>query len=133
MADTRLKDIKVVAVDDDPDARELLTVILKTSGAEATVAASGQEALSMIRTVHPDVFISDLGMPGMDGYELIKNVRQLSDKIGSVPSIAVSGSVRNEERVRSLRAGFTIHLTKPVDPDALVTAIRDLVETRRGA
>jgi CheY-like chemotaxis protein len=133
MADTRLKDIKVVAVDDDPDARELLTVILKTSGAEATVAASGQEALSMIRTVHPDVFISDLGMPGMDGYELIKNVRQLSYKIGSVPSIAVSGSVRNEERVCSLRAGFTIHLTKPVDPDALVTAIRDLVETRRGA
>ena len=131
MAKTQLKDIKVVAVDDDPDSRELLTVILKRSGAQAVVVGSGREALSVIRTVRTDVFISDLAMPEMDGYELIRNVRKLREKVGSVPSIAVTGSAGNDERVRSRRAGFELHLTKPVNPDDLVTAIAELVETKR--
>lgn len=131
MPDTRLKDIKVVAVDDDPDSRELLTAVLESSGAQAIVVGSGREALSAIRKARPDVFISDLAMPEMDGYELIRNVQELREKVGSVPSIAVTGSARNDERVRSRRAGFELHFTKPVDPDKLVAAIAELVESKR--
>jgi CheY-like chemotaxis protein len=131
MHDTRLKNLKVVAVDDDPDSRALMTVILESSGAQAVVVGSGREALLLIRTLRPDVFISDLAMPEMDGYELIRNVRGLRERVSSVPSIAVTGSAEGDERVRSRRAGFELYLTKPIDPDELVRAIAKLVEARR--
>jgi CheY-like chemotaxis protein len=131
MPDTRLKNLTVVAVDDDPDSRELLTVILESSGAQAVVVGSGREALLVIRALRPDVFISDLAMPEMDGYELIRNVRELRERVSSVPSIAVTGSAEDDERVRSRRAGFELCLTKPIDPDELVRAIAELIEARR--
>jgi CheY-like chemotaxis protein len=126
--DTRLKSIKVVAVDDDADTRELLRAILKRSSADATVVNSGQEALEAIKNVQPDVLICDLAMSQMDGYELLDNVRRLERQVGRLPSIAFTASARNEDRIRSRRAGFQVHLVKPVIADKLVTTIVKLVK-----
>jgi CheY-like chemotaxis protein len=126
--DTRLKSIKVVAVDDDADTRELVNAILKRSSADATVVDSGQEALEAIKNVPPDVLISDLAMSQMDGYELLDNLRRLKPQVGWPPSIAFAASARNEDRIRSRRAGFQVHLVKPVIANKLVTAIVKLVK-----
>jgi CheY-like chemotaxis protein len=123
MHDTRLKSIKVVAVDDNADSRELLKLILRNSNAEAVVVGSGREALATIKNVHPDIIISDLSMPEMDGYELLENVRRLDPEFGQLPVIAFTAAVRNEDRVSTRRAGFQAHLAKPVDPNELVTTI----------
>jgi CheY-like chemotaxis protein len=126
MSDSRLKSIKVVAVDDNADSRELLKVILERSNAEAVVVSSGQEALDAIKNVHPDVLICDLAMPEMDGYELLANVRGLEPELGRLPVIAFTAAARDEDRDRTLRAGFQAHFAKPVDPNKLVTTILEL-------
>jgi CheY-like chemotaxis protein len=126
MPDTRLKSIKVVAVDDNADSRELLKVILERSSAEVAVVSSGQEAPAAIKNVQPDVLICDLAMPEMDGYELLENVRRLEPQLGQLPVIAFTASARNEDQARTRRAGFEAHLAKPVDPNKLVTTILQL-------
>ena len=126
--DNRLSSIKVVAADDDADTRELLKAILKRSSADATVVSSGEEALAAIKEVCPDVFICDLAMSQMDGYELLANVRRLEPEIGWLPSIAFTASALSEVQTRSRRAGFQAHLVKPIIPDELVTTIVKLVK-----
>ena len=126
MPDPKLKSIKVVAVDDNADSRELLRAILEHSGAEVTLVSSGQEALAAIKNVHPDVLICDLAMPEMDGYELLENVRGVEPELGLLPVIAFTAAARNEDRARTARAGFQAHLAKPVDPNELVTTISKL-------
>jgi CheY-like chemotaxis protein len=128
MSDTRLESIKVVAVDDNGDSRELLKYILGRSCADAVIVGSGQEALTTMKDVHPDILISDLGMPEMDGYELLKNVRRLDPEVGSLPVIAFTAAARHEDRALTRRAGFQAHIAKPVDADELVTKILELVE-----
>ena len=128
LTDTRLKSIKVLAVDDDRDTRELLKAILKRSSADATVVASGEEALQTLKNVRSDILVSDLAMSQMDGYELLENVRRLEPEIGYLPSIAFTASAREEDRTRTRRAGFQAHLAKPVAADELVTTIADLVK-----
>jgi signal transduction histidine kinase/ActR/RegA family two-component response regulator len=127
MPDTRLKDIKVVAVDDNADARELLKAILERSGAETVVVSSGQEALEAIRDLRPDVLICDLAMPEMDGYEVLKNVRRLEPELGPLPMIAFTAAARDEDRVATRLAGFQAHLAKPIEPDKLVRTVLELV------
>ena len=127
MPDHRLSNIKVVAVDDDADTRELLKFILKRSSADAVVVSSGEEALEAIKNVRPNILISDLVMSQMDGYELLENVRRLESEIGRLPSIAFTASVGSEDRIRSRRAGFQAHLVKPVIAEELVTAIVNVV------
>ena len=126
MPDPRLKNIKVVAVDDNADSRELLKAILERSSAEAVVVSSGREALAAIKNVHPNVLICDLAMPEMDGYELLENVRGLEPELGRLPVIAFTAAARNEDRARALRAGFQAHFAKPADPNKLVTTILKL-------
>jgi len=126
MPDPRLKNIKVVAVDDNADSRELLKAILERSSAEAVVVSSGREALAAIKNVHPNVLICDLAMPEMDGYELLENVRGLEPELGRLPVIAFTATARNEDRARVLRAGFQAHFAKPADPNKLVTTILKL-------
>ena len=128
MPDKRLSSIKVVAVDDDADTRELVEIILKRSSADATVVSSGEEALQAIKNVRPDILVCDLAMSRMDGYELLANVRRLEPEIGWLPSIAFTASARNEDRIRSRRAGFQAYLVKPVIADDLVTTIVELVK-----
>ena len=132
MPDTRLKDIKVVAVDDNADARELLKAILERSGAETVVVSSGQEALEAIRDLHPDVLICDLAMPEMDGYEVLKNVRRLEPELGPLPVIAFTAAARDEDRAATRLAGFQAHLAKPIEPDKLVRTVLELVSGKKG-
>ncbi|HEY1478270.1 MAG TPA: ATP-binding protein [Chthoniobacterales bacterium] len=127
MRNTRLGCIKVLAVDDDADSRDLLKAILERSGANTTVLGSGKEALEVVKNSRPDVLICDLAMPQMDGYELLKNVRRLEPEIGWLPVIAFTASVRNEDRAHSRDAGFQAHLEKPLIPNELVTTIIELV------
>jgi signal transduction histidine kinase/CheY-like chemotaxis protein len=130
--DTRLKNIRVVGVDDNADSRELLKAILQHSCAKASVVGSGQEALEAIRNVHPDVLICDLAMPEMDGYELLEKVRSLEPDIAQLPVIAFTAAAREKDRVWTRLAGFHAHLAKPIDPDELVRTILELVRLTSG-
>ena len=130
MSDARLRNIKVVAVDDNADCRELLKVILELTRAEAIVVSSGEEALAAIMKVRPAVLICDLAMPEMDGYEVLKKVRCLEPEIGYLPVIAFTAAVRDEDRVTIQRAGFQAYLEKPIDPGKLVTTLLDLTNKR---
>jgi PAS domain S-box-containing protein len=132
MSDTRLENVKVMAIDDDADMRDLLTAILKRSGANTTVVSPGQEAIEAIKNVRPDILICDLAMPQMDGYKLLENVRRLEPEIGWLPLIAFTASARSEERARSWRAGFQAHVAKPVNPNELVTTIVKVLKSEEG-
>jgi CheY-like chemotaxis protein len=125
--DTRLRDIKVVAVDDNADARELLKVILERSSAETVVVSSGPEALQAIRDLHPDLLICDLAMPEMDGYEVLENVRQLAPELGQLPVIAFTAAARDEDRAATRLAGFQAHLAKPIEPEKLVRTVLEVL------
>jgi len=131
--DTRLRDIKVVAVDDNADARELLKVILERSSAETVVVSSGQEALKAIRALHPDVLLCDLAMPEMDGYDVLENVRRLEAELGFLPVIAFTAAARDEDRDAALLAGFQAHLAKPIEPETLVKTVLELFSCKNRA
>jgi signal transduction histidine kinase/CheY-like chemotaxis protein len=119
-----LEGITVLAVDDDGDARELLEAILEGAGASVTTAASAAEAMDRLTTLRPRVLVADLAMPGEDGYGLIARVRQLADEtLRQIPAAAVTACARPEDRARALKSGFSLHLAKPIDPLAVVTAV----------
>jgi CheY-like chemotaxis protein len=127
MLENRLSNIRIVIVDDHADTRNLLRFFLEHCGAQPTVASNGQEALELIKKERPDLLISDLAMPQMDGYELMEKVQELEEEIGSLPSIACSAYARAEDRARTREAGFHAHLQKPVDLDQLVITILKVV------
>ncbi len=119
--------VRVLVVDDEPDARELVAYVLETSGMEVRVAQSSAEAFAELGRYAPHVIISDLGMPDEDGYSLIRRIRMLPDKARrDTPAIALTAFARNEERTRALVEGFNVHMAKPVEPMALVQAVADL-------
>jgi PAS domain S-box-containing protein len=123
-----LHGIRVLAVDDEPDALSLITEILESAGAQVSVAHSAIEALGAIQLGCPDALIADLGMPRIDGFELIARIRQSSDPaIQRIPAAALTAYARSEDRARAMRSGFQIHLAKPIDPTALLAAIARLV------
>jgi signal transduction histidine kinase/DNA-binding response OmpR family regulator len=114
----------VLAVDDEPDARELIRQVLVRRHAEVEVAASAREALGLFESRLPDLLLSDIGMPEEDGYWLIRKVRQrAADRGGSVPAIALTAYVREDDRAKMLSAGFTAHVPKPVEPAELVRVV----------
>ena len=122
-----LDGLRVLVVDDEPDARELLGVVLETCGIDVVQVSSAAEALAAFETFDADVIVSDIGMPGEDGYSLIRSIRTLpSDAKRKVPVIALTAYARNEDRTRALVEGFNHHMTKPVEPAALVAAVTDL-------
>jgi CheY-like chemotaxis protein len=127
MLENRLSNLRIVIVDDHEDTRNLLRVFLERCGAQPTVAKSGQEALEVIKKARPDLLISDLAMPHMDGYELMQKLQDLEKEIGSLPSIACSAYARAEDRARTREAGFDAHVEKPVDLDGLVSTILKVV------
>jgi CheY-like chemotaxis protein len=119
-----LKGLLVLAVDDDKDALQLMAEILESAGARVVTAASGAEALDALGKDVPDVVVADLGMPQMDGFQLIERIRKNTDqRVRSVPAAALTAFARSEDRVKALRAGFHVHLAKPIDPAELVTTI----------
>jgi PAS domain S-box-containing protein len=123
---------RILVVDDDADARDLLAQILGQAGADVTVAASADEALDVLRRWRPDVLVSDIGMPGDDGYVLIRKVRALGfEEGGQVRAVALTAYARSEDRVLALEAGFHTHIAKPVDPLELTALIAGLAPERR--
>jgi PAS domain S-box-containing protein len=125
----RLDGLKILIVEDEPDARDLLRIGLTQCGAEARAVASAAEALQAIEADAPDILISDIGMPEVDGYELMRRVRELpADRGARVPAIALTAYARTEDRLQALRAGYQMHVPKPVELAELVTVISSLVK-----
>ncbi len=122
-----LSGLRVLVVDDEEDARELLRTVLEKRGAEVVAVAGVREALAAIERDPPDVLISDIGMPVEDGCELIRRVRQLDPaRGGRVPAAAVSAYVGEDNRRQALDAGFQLHVAKPVDPEELISVVQSL-------
>jgi CheY-like chemotaxis protein len=120
-----LEGVRVLVVDDESDARDALALVLERCGASVTVAASAAEALAAWRREPHDVLLSDIAMPGEDGYSLIRKIT--SARGGKpVPAAAVTAYATSEDRQRALEAGYRDHLSKPVDPGALVATVARL-------
>ena len=119
-----LSGVKVLVVDDEADARDLIRRVLEDCDATVFTAGTAPEALSLIESERPHVFISDIGMPSVDGFELLRRVRALGEaRGGRVHAIALTAFARSEDRTRALRAGFLVHVSKPVEPSELVATV----------
>jgi len=126
-AHTPLDGLQVLIVDDEADARDLLITILEQSGAQVTAAASAGEAFKFLSESRADVLVSDIAMPGVDGYALIRRVRELEAERGEyIPALALTAYARESDRNSALEAGFQVHLAKPFDPDELVDVVAKL-------
>ena len=122
-----LRGLRVLVVDDDPDALDLVATILRRAEAEARLCTSPPEALNVLRSWKPHVLVSDIEMPGEDGYSLIRRVRELSgSEGGQIPAVALTAYGRPEDRVRTLSAGYSMHVAKPVDPVELGVIVANL-------
>ncbi|HVG11105.1 MAG TPA: ATP-binding protein [Thermoanaerobaculia bacterium] len=122
-----LRGIRVLAVDDEADARHLLKAVLEQCGAEVRTCASVAEAISALQEYRPDVLVSDIGMPEQDGYSLIKKVRALNAESGGrTPAVALTAYARVEDRLQALSAGYNMHVSKPVEPTELAVVIASL-------
>jgi signal transduction histidine kinase/CheY-like chemotaxis protein len=122
-----LRNVRVLVVDDEPDSNEAVRAVLSRCDAEVRVAGSSEQAIEILGRWRPDVLVSDIGMPGEDGYALIAQVRARSaDRSGTVPALALTAFARTEDRIRTLAAGFQMHLAKPVDPSELAVAVARL-------
>jgi CheY-like chemotaxis protein len=127
-----LSGLHVLIIDDEADAREVVSAMLIRAGAQVTAAGSVAETLELMTTIQPDVLVSDIAMPDRDGYELIRLVRELPlDRGGRVPAIALTAYAREEDRFRALTAGFQAHLAKPVTPLELSDAIQKVAAMLR--
>jgi PAS domain S-box-containing protein len=125
-----LAGLTVLVVDDDDDIRELLTVMLQQHGAQVHSSASAAEALLALEHHHPDLLISDIGMPGVDGYMLIQQVRRRSlDQSSTIPAIALTAYAGELNQQKALTAGFQMHLSKPIEPEELLQAIATLLNS----
>jgi predicted PurR-regulated permease PerM/ActR/RegA family two-component response regulator len=122
----QLDGVKVLVVDNDPDARDLLVSVLMRAGSQAWGAGSAAEAMTLLRSVQPHLLISDLAMPDEDGFDLIRRLR--SDGVVTLPAVALSGYASEEDRTRALQAGFALHLQKPVDPAHLAGVVGSLTK-----
>ena len=126
-----VKDLRVMVVDDDVATQEAIAEVLKEMGAEVKVAGSAAEALTAVAEFHPQVLLCDIAMPGEDGYAFIRKLRDLgADHGGSTPALALTALATEDDRQRSLAAGFQLHLTKPVDIQRLSDAVVELAGSR---
>ncbi|HLA12777.1 MAG TPA: PAS domain S-box protein [Pyrinomonadaceae bacterium] len=127
--------LRLLVLDDEAETRELLTTMLQEKGAEVRECATADEALATIEQWQPHVVVSDIGMPGEDGYSFIKRLRALEAQRGwSIPAVALTAYARSEDRMRALAAGFRMHVTKPVEALELIVVIASLTgRTAAGA
>jgi PAS domain S-box-containing protein len=127
----KLPGVRILVVEDDPDARDLLRTTLELVGARVTVAGTVQEALAALEARLPDVVVSDIGMPGEDGYALVRKLRARPPEAGgALPAVALSAHAARDDAERSRAAGFELHIAKPIDPESLVDALAGLVGRR---
>ena len=120
-----------LVVDDQTDARDLIGNLVLNRRGRVLLADSAAQALEILAREHVDLLISDIGMPGTDGYELMRQVRALPDAVARVPAIALTAYARTVDRQRALLAGFQMHLPKPVEPRELIAGIASLVNLSR--
>jgi signal transduction histidine kinase/DNA-binding response OmpR family regulator len=121
-----LEGLRVLVVDDEDDTRDLIATVLRRCGAEVLGCETASEALEQCQTWSPDLLISDIGLPGEDGYSLIEKVRAFDEPCGQVPAVALTAYASPEDRDRVLSAGFQMHIAKPVEPEELVTIIANV-------
>jgi CheY-like chemotaxis protein len=127
-----LTGVRVFAVDDEEDSLLLMKTVLEAAGASVEGVSSPQEAVDAISQVHPDVVLLDLGMPDIDGFELIRRIRASSDEgVRRVPAAALTAFARAEDRTKALQSGFEMHLAKPIDPAELVASVVTLARRSR--
>lgn len=129
-----LEGVRILLVEDEADAREVLVSLLEGVNAEVTAVASAREALDYLDASKPDVLVSDIGMPGMDGYELLRTLRRrrVADG-GRIPAVALTAYARSQDRTQAFAAGFQAHVPKPVDPAELMSAVASLAGKRFAA
>ena len=126
-----LNGIRILALDDDADALNIVRVVLEAAGAEVVTMSSALMALQRLEDIDPHAMVVDVGMPEMDGFEFIRRVRALSSPaVRDIPAAALTAYARSDDRTKSLRAGFEMHLAKPVDPGELVASVATLVRRR---
>ncbi len=122
---------RILIVDDEPDCASLTGYLLGQWGADVKTAISAAEALEIFEgpeNWYPEILISDIQMPGMDGYALMRRVRKLdSDRGGNIPAIALTAHSRAEDRIRALASGFNIHVSKPFEPDELLAVVESII------
>lgn len=124
-----LDDLQVLVVDDNADTRELIAFVLEQSGAQVRAVSSVGEALEALGRLRPHILVSDIGMPDEDGYSLIRKLRaQEAEQEEKIPAIALTALARDEERRLALQAGFQVHVSKPIEPEKLVTVVANLVK-----
>ncbi len=129
-----LEGLRLLLVDDEQDSREMLAAVLQQCGAVVRHVASAASALSALDEFRPDVLVSDIGMPGEDGYALIRQIRALKPaRWGALPAVALTAYASAEDRVRVLAAGFQMHVPKPVDAAELAATVASLSTTARDA
>lgn len=122
-----LHGVKVLVIDDDSDARELVKQLLVECHADVTTAESASEGLRLLPSLRPNVLVSDIGMPDCDGYEFIRRVRRLTfEDGGRTPAIALTAFARSEDRTMAMRAGFQVHVAKPIEPHELMATVASL-------
>ncbi len=125
-----LSGVSVLVVDDEPDARKLYARVLEERGASVTTAASAAEALALIEAAPPDVLVSDISMPGEDGYSLIRKVRAMPKPVAAIPAVALTALARVQDRAQALRSGYQAHVAKPVSPPVLVAQVAGVMPGR---
>ena len=129
-----LAGVKVLVVDDEADARELAERILRDAHADVASAASAEEALRLLDSASPDVLVSDIGMPDVDGFDLLALLRaRANGQGGDLPALALTAFARPEDRQRALGSGFQAYLVKPLDPAELLATVARLAATARKA
>jgi PAS domain S-box-containing protein len=127
VVDVNLDGLRVLVVDDEPDARQLISQWLGECHAEVHAVSSASEALAMLQSLRPDLLLSDIGMPERDGYQLIRDIRRLSpERGGKTPAIALTAFARSEDRTRAMLAGYQVHMSKPIEPHELVATVASL-------
>jgi hypothetical protein len=127
----RVDGVRVLVTDDDMNARELLAVILENAGAEVRAASSAEDALMIMQTWTPEVLISDIEMPGEDGFGLIEKARRKTAGRVSLVAIALTAHARPEDRLRALESGFQWHLAKPLEPTELLSVLATLLAQKK--
>jgi CheY-like chemotaxis protein len=121
-----LEGLRVLVVDDDEQSRHVLAAHLESAGGEVLCVSAASDALEVLKRGHVDVLLADIAMPGEDGYSLIRRLRSLDGEAASVPAAALTAFAREEDRQQAFRAGFQLHLAKPIDAASLVAAVATL-------
>jgi DNA-binding response OmpR family regulator len=122
----------VLIVEDEPDTREFLERFLRACGADTIATSSSAAALALVSSSRPHILVSDIGLPDMDGYDLIQRVRQLNGNGATLPAIALTAYARSDDRKRALDAGYQAHMPKPAEPRELAARIASLARRHPG-